>query len=162
MLQITRDNFFLWHNCVIITCAYFNGHLLGAPREYVLHGLDPGLDWGSCRSLLWAFFLFVLAHPVSCCWLPMAYVSHSNTPLPTRRCNTNVQVNNIAAVHHIHTGTHIYIAFISLFILFFYFFHPLGQAGWLRPFPSVTRWMSVLYKRNTTEGFMIFWFFFNS
>jgi hypothetical protein len=54
----------LQHNCVIITCTYLNGHLLGAPCEYVLHGLNPGLDWDFCCSLPWAFFLFVLAHPV--------------------------------------------------------------------------------------------------
>jgi hypothetical protein len=27
---------------IIMTCM--NDHLLGAPRKYVLHGLDPGLD----------------------------------------------------------------------------------------------------------------------
>jgi hypothetical protein len=25
-------------------CTYSNSHLLGAPREYVLHGLHSGLD----------------------------------------------------------------------------------------------------------------------
>jgi hypothetical protein len=29
------------------SCTYLNSHLLGAPCEYVLHGLDPGLDWAS-------------------------------------------------------------------------------------------------------------------
>jgi hypothetical protein len=28
------------HNCY----TYLNRHLLGAPREYVLHGLNPGLN----------------------------------------------------------------------------------------------------------------------
>ncbi len=47
MLQITHDNFSLWHNCVIITGAFLNGHLLGAPCEY----LNPGLDCDCCCSL---------------------------------------------------------------------------------------------------------------
>jgi hypothetical protein len=35
------------------------------------------------------------------------------------RLNTSVQVNNTSAIHHIHTGTHIYMTSILLFILFF-------------------------------------------
>jgi hypothetical protein len=30
--------------CRIMACTYLNSSLLGAPRKYVLHGLDPGLD----------------------------------------------------------------------------------------------------------------------
>ncbi len=138
MLQITQINFFFRNNCAKIIFTYFNGHLLGAPGEYALHGLNPGFDRGPCCSLPWAFFLFVLAHLVSCCLLQRLMFSCSNPSLPTGRLHTNVQTNNITTLHDIYTVTHILITFILLLLLSSYFFHSPGQAGWPRPFPSVT------------------------
>jgi hypothetical protein len=46
------------------------------------------------------------------------------------RPSTSVQVNNTSALHHIHTGTRIYITSAVLFIFFFTLL-PLLLAGWL-------------------------------
>ncbi len=107
-----------------------NGHLLGAPREYVLLLL---LLLPSISILLISF-----GPPIILLFTPMAHVSCSNPSLPTGRLNTNVQVNNIATLHHIYTDTHIYITLYYYSFPSTYFFHSLGQAGWLRPFSSVT------------------------
>jgi hypothetical protein len=48
--------------------------------------------------------------------------------LPTGWLNTNIQVNNIATLHHIYTDTHICITFTLLFIPFFILL-PLPWAG---------------------------------
>jgi hypothetical protein len=46
----------------------------------------------------------------------------------------------MAALHHIYIDTHTYIYIILYYYSFpsSYFFHSFGQAGWLRPFSSVT------------------------
>jgi hypothetical protein len=116
---------------------YLNGHLLGAPREYVLHGLNPELNWSSCRPTSWVFFLFVLAHPLSWC-LFQCLKFHAHPSLLVRQPNTDIQVNNTAMPHfgthtHISTSHSCYYSFSSL-----HFFHSLRQAGWLRLFPSDT------------------------
>ncbi len=98
-------------------CTYLNVRLLGAPREYVLHGLNPGLNWGSCCPISWSLFLFVLAHPVSCYSLwRLKFQAH--LPIITGRFNTNVQVNNTAMPLLIHIYTHIYITLILLSLFF--------------------------------------------
>ncbi len=128
-LQITHDNFFLKHTYILKFCTYLNSHLLGAPREYVLHGLNPELNWGSHRPASWVFFLCVLAHPASWCLL-QCLKFHAHPSLLAGQFNTDIQVNNTAMPHfgtHIHTSTsQCYYSFSSL-----YFFHSLGQAGWL-------------------------------
>ncbi len=61
------------------------------------------------------YFLFAMAHPVSCC----LFQQHNNTTW--------------------HTWTHIYTShwqYYSSSLL--HFFHPSWQAGWPRPFPSDT------------------------
>jgi hypothetical protein len=47
-VTINHDNVFLQHNYATMvlysTYKYLNGCLLGAPREYVLHGLNSRLN----------------------------------------------------------------------------------------------------------------------
>jgi hypothetical protein len=134
MLQIIHDNFFLQHNYVTKFCTYLNGHLLGAPREYILHGLNPGLNWSSCCPASWAFFLFVLAHPASWCLLQwLKFLAHPS--LLARQLNTDIQVNNTTMPHF---GTHVHISTSHSCYYSLHFFHSLGQAGWLRLFPCDT------------------------
>jgi hypothetical protein len=95
-------------------CTYLNGRLLGAPREYVLHCLNPGLNWGSCCPVSWSLFLFVLARPASCYslqWLKF----HAHPSILAGWFNTDVQVKNTAVPHLIHTylyRIHITICFL--------------------------------------------------
>ncbi len=51
-------------------CTYLNSHLLGAPREYVLHGLVSGLDCVSLRLPSPSILLVAMPNPVSCCLSP--------------------------------------------------------------------------------------------
>jgi hypothetical protein len=41
---MTRNTGSYWQEHTVIICTYLNGYLLGAPRKYVLHGFDLGLD----------------------------------------------------------------------------------------------------------------------
>ncbi len=117
--------------------TYLNGHILGAPHEYVLHGLNPELNWGSCCAASWPFFLFVLAHPASWCLLQW-HKFHAHPSQRTGQLNTDIQVNN-TAMSHLGTHTHISISHSGYYSFSsFHFFHSLGQAGWLRLFPSDT------------------------
>jgi hypothetical protein len=99
-------------------CTYSKGRLLAAPREYILHGFNSRLNGGSCCSVSWALFLFVLAHPASCCspqWLKFhAYPSRLAGQLYNK-----VQVNNTVVPHLMHTYTHIHITFALLSVSFF-------------------------------------------
>jgi hypothetical protein len=102
------------------------------------YGFSSKLNWGSCRSVSWALFLFVLARPESCC-LPQWLKFHAHPSRLVGQFNTEVQVNNTAVPHLTHTCTHVrvphpyYYLFPSL-----HFFHLLWQAGCLRLFPSDT------------------------
>jgi hypothetical protein len=99
-------------------CTYLNGRLLGAPRQYVLHGLNLGLNGGSCCPVSLALFLFVLSRPVSCCSLQRLKF-HAHPSILAGQFTTDVQVNNTAVPHLIHIYTHIYIKFILLSVFFF-------------------------------------------
>jgi hypothetical protein len=83
-------------------CTYLNSHLLGAPREYVLHGLDPGLDWASFWPSIPRAFRVATPHSVSCCLSQMNHVSHLSPPLLSGWLLTNVQVNNITELYDTH------------------------------------------------------------
>ncbi len=50
-------------------CTYWNSHLLEAPREYVLQGLYPGLNWAPFWPLPMSMHLVATPNPVSCCLL---------------------------------------------------------------------------------------------
>jgi hypothetical protein len=141
VLQEFMATSIIWaKNIQLSLCTYLNSHLLGAPREYVLHGLDPGLNWAS-RWFPFPNILLVCSGPPSVLlFAQMDQVSHSASSLLTGWLLTNVQVNNMAALHDTCTDTHAvytshyyYYSFSSL-----YFFHSLWHAGWLRPFPSDT------------------------
>jgi hypothetical protein len=112
-----------------------NSHILGVPREFVLHGLDSGLDWDP--------LLAVLPKCISCLSRFIQYlaVCPNRSGIPTnpfiavRRLLTNKQVNNITTLHDTHG--HTYIHHISILFLFSFTLLPLFLAGWLaRPSPS--------------------------
>jgi hypothetical protein len=124
-------------------CTYLNGHLLRTPREYVLHGLVPGLDWASCWFSFSSIFLVCSGPPSILLFVPTAHVSHSTPSLLTGRLITSVQENNMAALHNTYKDTHIYITSILLFILFFTLFL-LSLAG------RLAQTLPVWHKRRTT------------
>jgi hypothetical protein len=50
-------------------CTYLNSGLLVAPREYVLHGLVPGIDWTPSWPILMSMYLVATPNPVfNCLW----------------------------------------------------------------------------------------------
>ncbi len=95
------------------------------------------LSWPWSRGRL-SLLLVLFPQVYSCLLWPTQYLavcSHGsyfalNPFLAYWQPNTSVQVNNMSALHHIHTDTHIYITSILLFILFFTPL-PLLLAGWL-------------------------------
>jgi hypothetical protein len=119
----------------VITPTYLNSHLLGAPREYVPHGLDPGLDWASCWSSFPCVFL-VCPGPSSILLFALTdRVAHLTPSLLPRRLLTNVQVNNITTLHDTHGHTYIHHIGITILLLFYTSSTLLGRpAG---PDPSV-------------------------
>ncbi len=119
-------------------CTYFKGYLLEAPREYVPHGLVLGLDWASGQLSSTYIFFVCPSPPCLLLFVSTIPISHMHPLLPTRRLSTCTQVNNMAMLHHMYMGTHIYITFTLLSIPPSYFFHSFGQAGWPRHFLSVT------------------------
>ncbi len=121
---------------IIMVCTYLNSYLLGAPREYILHGLDPDdLDWASCRSSFSRKFLVCPGSPSTLLFVLTERVSQLTSSLLSGQLLTNVQVNNMAALHdtHIYTSHQYYYSSSSL-----HFFHSSWQASWHRPFPSGT------------------------
>ncbi len=71
---------------IIYFCTYLSGYFLGAPRKYVHPGLVLRLDWASCHSLPHVSSLFVLAHPVSCCWTSNCDIQHSSVYNEVPKC----------------------------------------------------------------------------
>ncbi len=105
--------------CRIMACTYLNSCLLGAPRECVLHGLDPGLDWTSFWPSTPGVFHVAMPHLVSCCLSQMGRVSHLTPSLLSGWLLTNVQVNNTTTLYD--TQGHTYIHHIGITILLFFF-----------------------------------------
>jgi hypothetical protein len=107
----------IWEIAQLWLCTYLNGSLLAAAREYVLHGLDRGLNrtLASSLSQVYSCLLRPTQHLAVCsngsCFTLNLFLAH-------RRPNTNVQVNNTLALHHVQTDTQIYITSILLFIFF--------------------------------------------
>ncbi len=126
MLQQLMTIIFYRHNYAIITLYILDR--LEAPREYVLNGLDPGIDWTPCLLSSISVFLVCSGPPSILLFVPTTYVSHLNPPLPAGQLSTSVEVNNMTTLHHIYTVTYIYITFILLFIPFFILL-PLLWAG---------------------------------
>ncbi len=102
------------------------------------HGLVLRLYWTSGQLSSPCIFLVCPGPTSILLFVPTIHVSHMHPPLPTGQLNTCAQVNYMAMLHHMYMVTHIYITFILLSIPPSYFFHSFGQAGWLRPFLSVT------------------------
>ncbi len=100
-------------------CTYLNSHLLGAPCKYVLHGLDPGLDWASLWPSTPCEFHVAKPHSVLCCLSQMDRVSHITPSLLSGWLLTNVQVNNTTTLHDTHGRTYIHHIGITILLLFY-------------------------------------------
>ncbi len=110
-----------------------NLYILEQPFSWSTSGIRP--LWPQSRVRLrplllssMNMLLICLGQPSILLFTPTAHVSCSNPSLPTGQLHTNVQVNNITALHHIYTVSHIYIAFTLLLISFFILL-PLFWAG---------------------------------
>jgi hypothetical protein len=102
-----------------IHCTYLSSYFLGAPPEYVRHGLVLGLDWTFCHFSSKCIFLVCLGPPNILLSVPTIQVSHMHPPLTPGRLNTSTQVNNLAMLHLIynsHTYVHHIIITIQLFL----------------------------------------------
>jgi hypothetical protein len=96
-----------------------NSYLLGAPRKYVLHGLNPGLDWASRWPSFSSVFLVCPGPPSILLFVPTDRISHLTPSLLSGRLLTNVQVNNTAALHDTHGHRYIHHISITIFLLFY-------------------------------------------
>jgi hypothetical protein len=111
-------------------CTYLNSLLLGALREYVSHGLCPGVDRASC----WFPFpkhIFVYSGPPSILlFAPTAPVSHSTPFLAYWQPSTSVQENKyVSATSYTHRHTYLHHICITIHLFFFFTLLPLLLAG---------------------------------
>ncbi len=104
--QLTTSQFSsLYHKLRhYILCTYLSSCFLGAPHEYVRHGLVLGLDWTSCQFSSTCIFLVCLGPPSILLFVPTLHVSGVHPPLPTGQLNTSTQLNNMARLHLIYNG----------------------------------------------------------
>ncbi len=115
-------------------CTYLNYGLLEAPREYVLHGLVPGLNWAPFWPHPWACIL--LPRPTRSLAVNCNSSSFTpSTPLLYGWLLTKVQANITTTLHNT-WHTCIYIKIVSLFILLSVHL-PFFWAGWLPPTRTV-------------------------
>jgi hypothetical protein len=149
MLQPTHDNFFLLYNYAIMTL-----YILQRSSSRFTSRIRP--SWPQSRVRLRFLLLssisilLVCFGPPSILLFTPTHVSHSNPPSPAGQLNTNVQVckqhgyatSYIFKVTYISTSHSYYYSLQSS-----YFFHSFGQAGWLRPFTSVTGLIDLYYKK---------------
>jgi hypothetical protein len=118
---------------MIMTCTYLNSHLLEAPREYVLHGLDPGLDWVSFWSPSLNVFLVCYGPSSILLVVLMDRVSHPTPSLLLGRLLTNIQVKNITLLHDTHGHTYIHHIGIIILLPYYTSFTLLGSPAGLDP-----------------------------
>ncbi len=117
--------------------TYLNSSLLRAPREYVLHGLVPGLDWASIWPHSMSMHLVATPNPVSCCLL-QGFKFHPCFLL-SGWLLTNVQVNITTTLHDTcHTCIYVHHTSITINFFFLHIFHVPGQAGCPPLAPYVT------------------------
>jgi hypothetical protein len=102
---------------MIITHTNLKSHLLGAPREYVLHDLDSGLDWvpllatlPKCISCLPRFIQYLAVCPNGSGFALNPFIA-------VRKLLTNVQVNNIIMLNDTHRHTYIHHISITILLL---------------------------------------------
>jgi hypothetical protein len=133
----TRTHDITWERAYNNYCTYLNSHLLGAPHEYVLHGLVPGLNWVLSGLSLSACILL----PCPTQYLAVYFSGSGFTPnafLLSGWLLTNLQVNNITTLHDICAHMYIHPIGITILLSFLHIFHSSWQAGWTRLFPSDT------------------------
>jgi hypothetical protein len=135
-----------------MACTYLNSHLLEAPCEYILHGLDQGLDRASFWSPSPNVFLVCHGSSSILLFVPRARVSHLTLSLLTGWLLTNVQVNKITTLHDQHVHTYIHHIGITILLPFYTSSTLLGRpAG-----PDPSRLTQLLL----TDRFRIFTAFF--
>jgi hypothetical protein len=98
-----------------ILFTYLSSCLLGAPCEYIRHGLVVGSDWTSCQPSPICPVLVCLGPPSILLFIPPFHVSHVHSPLPIGQLYTSIQVNNMAMLHLIH-NSHTYLHRIHITI----------------------------------------------
>jgi hypothetical protein len=87
--------------CRIMAWTYLNSPHLGAPHEYILHGLDPGLDWASFWPSTPRVFHVATTHSISC------FSGFTLTPsLLSGSLLINVQANNKTTLYDTHGHTY--------------------------------------------------------
>jgi hypothetical protein len=115
-------------------CTYLNIGLLVAPREDVLHGFVPGIDWTLFWQSLWECVL--LPHPTRC----LTVYDDGSSFTPTSSAIW-VASHLCTSKHHnrvIWYKAHTYIHQLALLFIFFFFTPlPLSWAGWLSSIPFV-------------------------
>jgi hypothetical protein len=107
---------------MIMMCTYLNSHLLGAPREYVLYGLDSGLG----RASFWPStpHAFHVPHPtryLAACpkWIRFhTYLLHCYLGGFSLMYKKTTQQRYMT-----HMETHIYITSALLFFFLLFFLH---------------------------------------
>jgi hypothetical protein len=116
MLQPTHDNFFLLYNYAIMTL-----YILERSSSRFTSRIRP--SWPQSRVRLRFLLLSSISILLVCfgppsilLFTPTTHVSHSNPPLPAGQLNTNVQVNNMATLHHIYTKSYISLHHIHITI----------------------------------------------
>jgi hypothetical protein len=118
-------------------------YILERPSSWSNSWIRPSWPRSSVRLCL---LLVLFPQVYSCLLWPTQYLAVCfngsyfalNPFLADWRLNTIVQINNMTALHHIYTDTHIHITSIWLFISSSHFFHSFWQAGGPWPFPSGT------------------------
>jgi hypothetical protein len=147
MLQPTQDIFFLLHNYAIMTL-----YILERTSSRFTPRIRPSRQARvRLRFLLLSsisILLVCFGPPSILLFTATTHFSRSNPPLPAGQLNINVQVNYMATLHNIYTVTYISTSHLYYYSLpSSYFFHSFGQAGWLRPFLSVTGLIYLYYKK---------------
>ncbi len=122
--------------------------LLGAPREYILHGLDPGLDWASCWSPFPSVFLVCPGPTSILLFAPTDRISHLTPSLLSGRLLTNVQVNNITMLHDTYGHTNIHHIGITILLLFYTSSTLLGRPTG----PGPSRLTQLCWNKDRREG----------
>jgi hypothetical protein len=118
---------------MIMVCTFLNSHLLGAPCGYILHGLDPGLDWASFWPSTPSVFHVATPHSVSCCLSQTDQVSHLTPSLLAGWLLINVQVNKTTMLHNTHGHTYIHHIGITILLSFYTSSTFLGRLAGLDP-----------------------------
>ncbi len=102
-----------------MTYSDLNGHLLEASPEYVLHSLDPSLDWISFWPPSPNVSLVYYGPSSILLFVSTDRVSHPTPSLLSGQLLTNVQVNHITTLHDTHGNTYIHHINLTILLSFY-------------------------------------------